>query len=552
MSRGLNFAKWLVAIYAIAMSNAAVAQPHAEAVPGEFILQFDKNLSTVSVNDLSQIIGVIGAKLVSKEHNIFKVQRSRVELSTYSIHTLQQLTGAQIVEPNYIYRKNVVPNDPDLGLLWGMKNIGQKVGKKTGRAGVDINAEQAWDITTGSKNIVVAVIDTGVDYTHPDLAGNIWTNTEEANGVAGVDDDKNGVVDDIHGYNAITAKEGQPKTIEGDPMDDHGHGSHCSGTIAASGNDGIGVVGVAWNASIMGIKFLSAEGSGTLEDAVKAIDYATKMKANIMSNSWGGGGRSEVLEKTIERAREAGILFVAASGNSSEDNDKSAHFPSNYENENVISVAAIDNGGALAWFSNYGKTTVDVAAPGEDIRSTVPGGYDTWSGTSMATPHVSGIAVLLLANEPNMTYADIKKRLIETSTPLAGLRGKAQSNGLVNAYNALTKTIAPPDANDPYNWQTVEASASTAHPYKEKLEEVYEVKQAGAESVAVFFSKFETESGFDFVEFIDANGEVVGKWSGNHSGEFSPAVKGDTIKLKFTTDHIVNGYGFDVSKVAFK
>jgi thermitase len=215
--------------------------------------------------------------------NIVVVQRPVFEIEKSAVKSLSQNELVDIVEPNYIYRMNKMSNDPMIEQLWGLKNVGQKdSGGTAGVKGLDINVEKAWDIQTGSKKTIVAVIDTGVDENHPDLKENMWTNVAELNGKAGVDDDGNGVIDDIHGFNSITGS--------GNALDDQGHGSHCSGTIGAKGNDGAGIVGVNWDVSIMAVKFLDANGSGTLENAIKSIDYATRMGAKVLSNSWGGGG----------------------------------------------------------------------------------------------------------------------------------------------------------------------------------------------------------------------------------------------------------------------
>ncbi|UXR65714.1 S8 family serine peptidase [Bdellovibrio bacteriovorus] len=264
--------------------NAFAAAP--EAVPGEFIVKFkDDAVATSSLNTLSQELGSYIKDTIPGQ-NIVVIKRPVFEIQSNVVKSLAQNPNIDIIEPNYIYRINKTPNDPMLGQLWGMINNGQPDSqKREGIAGVDIGAAQAWDITTGSKDVIVAVIDTGINYNHPDLKGNLWTNDAELNGQAGVDDDGNGIIDDIYGANFVTAAK-----PTGNPLDDHGHGSHCSGTIGASGDDGKGIVGVAWNVRIMGVKFLSASGSGSLDGALKAIDYATSKGARILSNSWGGGG----------------------------------------------------------------------------------------------------------------------------------------------------------------------------------------------------------------------------------------------------------------------
>lgn len=537
---------------AAAMVGMLITGVHAfaavpESVPGEYIVKLKDTVSVSSVHVLSQELGSYIKDTIPGQ-NIVVIKRPVFEIQSNVIKTLAENPLVDIVEPNFIYRINKTPNDPMFGQLWGMKNTGQVDSENhAGVAGVDIGAEQAWDITTGSKDVVVAVIDTGIDYNHPDLKDNLWTNTAELNGKAGVDDDNNGIVDDIYGANFVDANK-----PTGNPLDDHGHGSHCSGTIGASGNDGKGIVGVAWNVRIMGVKFLSAGGSGSLDGALKGIDYATKMGARIMSNSWGGGGYSETLKQAIERSNAAGALFVAAAGNESNNNDANPTYPATYDVPNVLSVAAVDNGGQIASFSNYGKSKVHVGAPGVNIVSSIKGGgYDSWSGTSMATPHVSGMAVLLAANEPNLTNLQMKDRIITTSKPIAGLRGKVRA-GLVNAYAMLTNTVPAPDPNDPVNWQTVPQNISSAHPYKEKTSETYEVRVPGAKQIALYFSKFDTERDYDKVELFDATGKKVATMSGKNDDTFSTPVDGEYVKVVFTSDDSVNRYGFDITKAAWR
>lgn len=539
----VTFAAGLLVSTAAFAADKTVKQ--AEAVPGEFIVKFKNNYSIRNnFYNLNQELGSY-VKSTIPGQNIVVVKRPSFEIQSSAMKLLQNNPNVELVEPNYIYRINKLPNDPMLGQLWGMKNIGQKdASNSVGVAGIDIGAEQAWDIQTGNKDLVVAVIDTGVDYNNPDLAENIWTNEAELNGKAGVDDDKNGYIDDVHGFNFTNNT--------GDPMDDHGHGTHCSGTIGAKGDDGKGIVGVAWNVKIMGVKFLDANGSGTLEGAIKSIDYATKMGAKIQSNSWGGGGFSQTLKDAIDRSNAAGALFVAAAGNESNNNDSNATYPASYDVPNIISVAAIDNRGQIASFSNYGRNKVHVGAPGVKVLSTTTNGYEAWSGTSMATPHVSGIAALLASNEPELTNVELKQRIVATAKPIPGLRGKTKSGGMANAFFALTNKQPEPDMNDPINWQKVDVSVASVHPYKEKMTYEYEVNVPGAKEFALYFSKFETEAQYDFVEIYDAKGNLVAKLSGDQSDSYSPVIQGNYAKLKLVADDSVNGYGFDVTKAAYR
>lgn len=532
----ITIATSLLLVLGISTAFASTKAP--EAVPGEYIVKVkDANLFRKS---MMGALSTESIRPVIKKQNLYLVKRNILEKSDFAISQLRS-ANVEFVEPNYIFHVNKTPDDPMYSELWGMHNVGQKAG----RAGVDINAEKAWDVTTGSKDVLVAVIDTGIDYTHPDIAPNAWTNQAEANGKAQVDDDKNGFVDDIHGYNFCDDK--------GDPMDDHGHGTHVSGTIGAKGNDGKGIVGVNWDVTIMGVKFLDAGGSGTLENAVKAIDYATQMGAMIESNSWGGGGVSEALKQAIERARDKNVLFVAAAGNESNDNDTNPAYPASYDVDNVVAVAAIDRTGNMADFSNYGTHTVHLAAPGVDVYSSLFGNkYDAWSGTSMATPHVSGVAALIKSANMAFGYKEIKQRLISSARPLASIRGRVVTSGVVDAYYAVSGQTPPPDPEDPANWQTVAQPLSSPHPYTEKSAKAYKVTVRGAKAVSLYFDRFEVEKNYDVVSFSDAQGNVIATWTGTHNGEFAPAVPGDTVNISFTSDDTINGYGFDVSKAAYK
>lgn len=540
--KGRVFCSTLISILAV----ATIAQAkEIESVPGEYVVRLKSNMMGIqSTQQLSKSLGAY-IKSTIPSQNIVVVKRAVMESTKSAVKTLAQNDLVDIVEPNYIYRINRTSDDPMFGQLWGMTNIGQKDSDGVvGVAGVDIGIEQAWDVETGSKKMLVAVIDTGVDFNHPDLKDNLWTNEAEANGKPGVDDDGNGVIDDIHGFNAITGT--------GNAMDDQGHGSHCSGTIGAKGNDGKGIVGVNWDTQIMAVKFLDANGSGSLENAIKAIDYATKMGAKVMSNSWGGGGFSQTLMDAIKRANDSGALFIAAAGNDGNNNDTTATYPANYEVANVISVAAINNKGEKADFSNYGKRTVHLGAPGVNIYSSTGGKYDSWSGTSMATPHVSGVAALVWSHEPNMTAAEVKERLIATTKPLAGLRGKARTGGIVNAYNALTNTVAPPDMNDPSNWSTVPMNVASASPYLKNTNQTFDVKVDGAKEIAVYFEKFDTEGTYDTVQVVDSTGKVVQTISGTNDDVFSASVMGDSMKLVFKSDASVERTGWKVTKAAYR
>lgn len=533
-----RFFSWLI-VFAIILgvSGVSFANSNVEAVPGEYVVKLRGNVGMFSAASMANMVDGEIKSYLTKDAKTVVIRKSMLIQSHVALSELKKNPMIEIAEPNYIYRPVLVPNDARFDDLWGMVN-NQKVG------GADIDADLAWDITTGSSDIVVAVIDSGVDYGHEDLKNNMWVNEAEKNGQPGVDDDGNGFIDDIYGYDFANN--------DGDPMDDNDHGSHCAGTIGGEGDNGIGVTGVNWQVRIMALKFLTASGGGTLEAAIKSIDYAVQMGANVLSNSWGGGGYSENLKQAIQRAEQAGVLFVAAAGNEARNNDSTASYPANYEVDNVISVAAIDNNGQLANFSNYGKSKVHIAAPGVDILSSIPGGYEEFSGTSMATPHVSGVAALLLAHEPNLSYKEVKERLLATAVPLNSLKNKVSTGAVVNAYNALTNTLPPPDDNDPAQWPMQEESLSSAHPYANNTKQTYTLTVPGAEKVSVHFARFDLENRYDKVVFKDLAGNEYGSMTGLADDSFSPVVEGDTVVMEFSSDFSVTRYGFDVDGVAYK
>jgi subtilisin family serine protease len=348
----------------------------------------------------------------------------------------------EYAELNYILSINLTPNDPLYSVQWPLNNTGQmypesgRYNPPPGTPDCDINAPEAWDRETGSSKIIVGVVDTGVDYTHRDLQGNIWINEIELNGDEGVDDDGNGYIDDIYGYDFINN--------DSDPKDDHGHGTHCSGTIAAKGNNGLDITGVCWDARIMGLKFLSSSGRGPTSDAVEAFYYAVNNGADVLSNSWRGGGYSQSMEDAINYAYSQGVLVVASAGNKG---TTSTQYPAFYEH--VIAVAATNSNDDKAPFSTYGDW-VEIAAPGVDILSlrasgtsmgTVYNSYTTIaSGTSMACPHVSGACALLLSLYPEGTVDEVTNILKESVDPIES--GVCQS-GRLNIDKAILKTVAP-------------------------------------------------------------------------------------------------------------
>ena len=350
-------------------------------------------------------------------------------------------------EPNGVLSAAILPNDPFFADQWGLHNIGGG----GGLADADIDAPEAWDQTVGHSSVVVAVVDSGIDYRHRDLASNIWVNPREIAG-NGVDDDGNGFVDDVHGYDFANG--------DSDPWDDHGHGTHVAGIIGAVGSNGEGIAGVAWQVRLMPLKFLGTGGVGSVADAIRAINYATMMRSRYGVNirainaSWGGSSYSGALETAIRAAGETGILFVTAAGNDSRNNDFHPQYPANYDLPNVISVAASDRYDRLASFSNFGQQKVHLVAPGVQILSTVPGGgYQKLSGTSMAAPFVSGAVALVAAAAPGAFASELRQAVFQGVDRLVGLGALVATGGRLNARGTLNALIfrvvsSAPDAGE--------------------------------------------------------------------------------------------------------
>ncbi|MFZ1945928.1 MAG: S8 family serine peptidase [bacterium] len=429
-----RYALVVVAILCAALLAAPVMAktPQGAYVAGDVIVKFKASATAQEKAAIKSDLGTRSAKqigLVNAEVWNIANYTTKQAVDKYKGHG-----KIEYIEPNYIWYASETPNDPRFNELWGLNNTGQT----GGTADADIDAPAAWDVFTGSSSVLVCIIDTGLDYNHPDLVANVWTNPGEIAG-NGIDDEGNGYIDDIHGWDFYNN--------DSDPFDDHGHGTHCAGTIGGVGNNGIGVAGVNWTVKIMSCKFLSSGGSGSTTGAINSINYALTIPGlKIMSNSWGGGGYSAALEDAIEAAYAEGVLFVCAGGNYVGNTDVSPNYPSCYDVPNVMSIGATDHNDEIADFSAYGAVTVDFFAPGVDVLSTTPGNtYSVFSGTSMACPHTSGVAALVWGRYPGMTCDQVKALLMNTVDEKANLAGMCVTGGRLNALFAVSEpdTVAP-------------------------------------------------------------------------------------------------------------
>jgi subtilisin family serine protease len=405
----------------VAVSNsthiASSTENHGGFREGEILVKFKQETRSASALRIHQSIG---STVMKKIQGVSGLEHVKLDPSTTvadAVAYYKSNPEVEYAEPNYRRRAAVIPNDPGFNLQWGLTKI---------------NAPSAWDISTGG-NVVIAVPDTGINYNHSDISANIWSNSSEIPG-NGIDDDGNGYVDDIRGWNFVSSNNS--------PMDDNDHGTHVAGIIGAVGNNQIGIAGTMWNCKLMPLKILDSEGNGYISDEVSAIYYAIAKGVKIINFSLTGADYSLTEYNAINAAKNAGILVVAAAGNESSNNDVIPQYPANYGLQNIISVASSNSSDTLSSFSNYG-TSVHVAAPGSSIYSAIPSGYGYMSGTSMATPHVSGLAGLLFGYYTNYTYSQVRSTILNYSDILPSLSGRVQTSGRINAYLSLSSLAAP-------------------------------------------------------------------------------------------------------------
>jgi thermitase len=562
----------------------ASAKP-VKSVPGQVLVKTGGVRLTDSLVSAFAEIGVSDLGALNFWPQIRKVELKEGVSMDEALAKLRVTRGVLIAEPNYIYSIGAVdasfdaataPADKDFKKQWSLSNTGQKVefdGKVTkGTVGADMKMLQVWnekpELANAAADIVVGVIDTGIFVAHDELKANIWKNAGEigswtpANDAERtkalgckdkscnkIDDDRNGLVDDYSGWNwGNFNPQGQPLASNNNATDDNGHGTHVSGTIGAAHNSK-GVRGVNGKVKLMPLKFLSKEGSGSLEGAIESIGYAIKNGAHLINASWGGSGTSEILDEAISIATDSGILFIAAAGNSSEDNDYTNSFPSNHPE--ALAVVATDNQDKLAVFSSYGKKKTHVAAPGQVILSTVlKGGYDAYSGTSMATPHVVGLAALILGVKPEFKGKPLalRKYIMDTTDISLSLLSRTSSGGRINAYNAVNGII-PAGHEKPAqeNWSSLVAQPfQSEHPYQTGSKVEYTVKHPGAKWIRIKVGRHSVEWDHDYVAVYDGQGNLVDAVTGLGLEATTGAVKGDTAKVVLVTDGDVNGWGFEI------
>ncbi|MBL6990793.1 MAG: S8 family serine peptidase [Bacteriovoracaceae bacterium] len=569
----MNFIELLLVF---CISGDLVARTHGmnKNRDGEYIVKLVDDPHLVTKQYLEETLQLkVSEILPGKSHLIVvKVDNSKKKsLKTIKGHPLVKyiVPNKKIIrktpKPFMLRNKSMFTDDDAFAKQWGLINVGQprRSGVK-GVEGVDINITKAWEYSASlgvPSEILVAVVDSGINYNHPDLKNNIWVNQLEKNGLAGKDDDQNGYVDDIYGYNFAYKNN--------DPMDDHGHGTHIAGIIGAQRNNSLGIAGISGNVKMMAIKWLNSHNQGYNSEAIKGVEYAIANGAKIINCSWGEEQEDFVdlendpLKEVMVRAQQAGVLIVAAAGNEASTNDTAGMLPASYKLDNIISVAAINNGGKLVtpmnnehpeviWGSNYGKNSVHIAAPGYEVLSYAINELEEVDGTSMATPHVTGVASLIWGHDPQISAFEVRRRILTGARHRRSLRKLLITGGMLDAYSALANIDGAIDENDPINWESQVKKLSTPHQYPDNWQHTYKVKIPNAKKIAVHFVRFSFDSS-DKVIFRDSNMNVLKeKILGTKVDIISPIATGDTLYIEIKTDQERHRYGFDIDMVYYK
>lgn len=408
-------------------ASALLEMPHS---PGELLVRAKPGKGPTLAKFLDSRGAKVKARFRGNLKDLVLIRLDNAANTAGLLSALLRRNDVAYAEPNYRVEPATIPDDPEFDRSWGLHNTGQKYRPYPPRRGtedIDIDAPEAWDTATGSNSVVIAVIDTGVNYLHPDLSANIWANSDEIPD-NDIDDDLNGYKDDIRGWNF--------RENNNDPSDPDGHGTSVASIAGMTGNNGVGTCGASWNVSLMPLRVGLSE-SGAISQIVSAFQYALDNGAQIINASWGTVSYSQSLNDAVLAARNANVVLVAAAGNSSSDIDFYFYYPASFGHDNIISVTAIESDGSLADFSNYSDVSVDLAAPGVDIYAAEGNWYTYFGGTSAAAPVVSGVCALLISANPGLTCTETCSRVITSVHRLDSLNGKCVSGGMVNAYNAL-------------------------------------------------------------------------------------------------------------------
>lgn len=492
----------------------------------EYIAYFNQTVNPFTIkSNLFNLEKIFGPNkkfvLLNSKYPINRLEKELQQIPTFKhISTNDKI----YLMPNKEEFRNFLKSNKNSGLWW-QKNI---------------SLEKAHEITQGDKNLIVAVLDTGVDYLHSDITQNIYTNEKEIPN-NGIDDDQNGFIDDYKGFSSYSG--------QGSAMDDNGHGTHCAGIIAANGK----LKGIAPNVTILPIKFLNNYGQGDIAKAIEGIEYSVKAGAKIISNSYGNPNSNDAFLEAIKYAHENDVLFFAAAGNAKNDNDSRGEYPANYHLDNVLSVAAINSNLSKASFSNFGQLSVDLFAPGENIYSLdVNNQYKVRSGTSMATPMAAGVAALIWSENPTFNSTEVNNILKKSTEKSINLYTFAQTPGSVHANNGV-REIFPPDELPIPRSKIIEEQylVQSDTPYLNNTSKAYVIKKPQAGYLSLNFTKIDIENGYDYLQIEDKNGKILKKITGQISPGFTQFFAQDELIVRIISDNSQTRDGFIVNKINY-